>query len=241
MKKQLETPIIILAGGLGTRLQSCVPDTPKLLAPLGSSNFLNILLAWLEQQNATRVTFSLGYRSEQIITSLREIKHTYSFEIDWIIEQSPLGTLGGLSNTLHGRDYQQCLVLNGDTFIDLNLFEFNEVMTSLSSFCGIAAKHVDNTTQYGRLELKPNGFLSGFEEKNPDKTEPGWVNSGVYYLSSTAISIIKSHSIGDIEKSFFYNYINELRYYKITQGIFIDIGTPVSYNSASQILKDYIL
>lgn len=241
MNNRINIPIIILAGGQGSRLRPSLPETPKILAPIGTSCFLMILLEWLESQKAKHVTFSLGYRSEQIISKLTNVKSKFSYSIDWVTESTPLGTLGGLSMTLREKNIHEAIVLNGDTFTEINLFQFMRIMKQKLAFAGIAAKHKENTSRYGRLQLCETGFLSSFDEKNTKNTEPGWINSGIYYLSQEAIQAIKNESKGNIEESFFYHNVDKLVYFKLNKGIFIDIGTPDSYTKANIVLKDFIL
>ena len=59
--------VIILAGGLGTRLRSVLPDTPKCLAPINNKPFIAQLIVFLKKQGINKFIFSLGYKSELLI------------------------------------------------------------------------------------------------------------------------------------------------------------------------------
>ena len=68
MRKLLsEIPVLILAGGLGTRLRSVVSDRPKALAPIGDQPFLQIQMELLRDQGARKFVLCVGYRSEQVL------------------------------------------------------------------------------------------------------------------------------------------------------------------------------
>ena len=85
---------IILAGGLGTRLQGVIGAFPKCMAPVNNRPFLDYLFDYLEQQKCTRVILSLGYK-HKVITEWLEERDLF-FEVDCVIEDEPLGTGGGI-------------------------------------------------------------------------------------------------------------------------------------------------
>ena len=122
------TAAIILAGGLGTRLRSAVPDLPKPMAPIGGRPFLDHLLDYWIGQGINRFVLSVGYRHEMIIDHFgNNYKHA---ELDYVIEQEPMGTGGGflLAAEKIGKN-APFLLLNGDTFaVDLKaLTKFSQV------------------------------------------------------------------------------------------------------------------
>ena len=237
----IDVPIIVLAGGKGTRLRSVVSDKPKILAPINGVPFISILLSWLENQGATDIIFSLGYEAQQIIQVLDEKKNTYNLSIRHSTEPEPLGTLGGLSYALSQQKVQDCIVINGDTFVDVQLSCFLEEQRALTSFAGLVTKCVDDTSRYGRLAFKDDKYISSFIEKDNHSCISGWINAGIYYLSSDATKLVMKKKFGSIEIDFLSKYKDVLTYYKAEQGRFIDIGTPESYEEADNILKEYIL
>jgi D-glycero-alpha-D-manno-heptose 1-phosphate guanylyltransferase len=85
---------IILAGGLGTRLQGILPDLPKCMAPVNGKPFLTFVLDYLEVQGINKVILSVGYRNDQIINYFKNRYH--SILIEYVIETEPLGTGGAV-------------------------------------------------------------------------------------------------------------------------------------------------
>src|ERR1700753_1553917 len=81
---------IILAGGLGTRLRSAVPDLPKCMAPVAGKPFLSYVINYYKAQGVERFIFSLGYKYEVIEAYLNEQYPTLNFQCS--IEEEPLGT-----------------------------------------------------------------------------------------------------------------------------------------------------
>ena len=113
---------IILAGGLGTRLRDTVSDLPKVLAPVNNQPFLYYLLANLFKQNLNHVVLSTGYMGEKIEEFIK--KRYPEKNISIAKEEKPLGTGGGIFNALQFCNSDEILILNGDTFfnIDYNFF-----------------------------------------------------------------------------------------------------------------------
>src|SRR5690348_3665030 len=87
--------VFVLAGGLGTRVQSVLGGLPKLLAPIGERAFLLVLLAWLRRFGAQRIVLGLGHGADAVIGFLRENPPS-GLAIETIVEPRPLGTAGAL-------------------------------------------------------------------------------------------------------------------------------------------------
>ena len=79
--------VIILAGGLGTRLRSVVSEVPKCMAPIGDKPFLWYLLKYLTKYKVERVILSVGYLREVIFKWIDENQHQFPFEIDYAVEE----------------------------------------------------------------------------------------------------------------------------------------------------------
>ena len=112
---------VILAGGLGTRLRSVVSDVPKCMAPVAGRPFLEWILAWIEPFRPNKIVLSLGYLSEVVTGWLQTSMKDYSIPIEWVVEETPLGTGGGIKLAMTKVTAPQCVILNGDTFFDVDL------------------------------------------------------------------------------------------------------------------------
>ena len=110
---------IILAGGFGTRLQTVVKQVPKPLAPISGKPFLFWLITYLQQQGVTNFIFSLGYLHNQVEDFLKEEFPNLSYEC--VIEKEPLGTGGAIKFCLTKTNEQDIIIVNGDTFFNLNI------------------------------------------------------------------------------------------------------------------------
>ena len=165
---------IVLAGGLGTRLRSVVHDLPKCMAPVSGDPFLSYVLDWLSNYKITRVVLSVGYLKESIMDWVR--RQDYPFQIDYAVEETPLGTGGGIKLALSKCKDRKVVVVNGDTFfpVDLDAIPFDAPIT-------VALKPMKDFDRYGAVELSAEGLVTAFHEKAPVKE--GLISGGVYALN----------------------------------------------------------
>jgi len=226
-----DIPVAILAGGLGTRIRSVIADRPKILAPVGDRPFLDSLLDWLESQGARRVILLLGHLADQVLDYLKT-RPTGRLEIETIIEPEPLGT-GGAIAFARDRLPDGAVILNGDTFLDLDLAAFAAAALASPTPAAIVVSRQDDTGRYGRVELDGDRLVS-FQEKTPG--QPGWINAGVYLLKAPALEQLARRQKSSIEKDYFEGLAPRALMAWRTAGRFIDIGTPDSLAEAPEVV-----
>lgn len=213
--------IIILAGGFGTRLQSVVHNVPKPMAPINEKPFLEYLLEYLSRYTVTKIIFSVGFKEEVV---KKYFHNSYkNIEINYSSEENPLGTGGAIKKALEYIDSDRCLVLNGDSFFDIDIDKFCSF--SANDAIAIAIKPMINFDRYGAVEVK-DGKITSFIEKT--FTRSGYINSGVYSISKNIFKYIED-DIFSFEH-FLQNQKNIVAY--IEDGYFIDIGIPLDYDKA---------
>lgn len=228
---------IILAGGFGTRLQSVVSDVPKPMAPINSIPFLNYQLNYLKHFGITHAVLSVGYLSEKITSFY---KNSFNgINISYVIEDSPLGTGGGIRKAMELCDAKNVLALNGDSFFDVNLHEFYDLNSNANSQISLALRKVNDAARYGTIELKGNRIIS-FKEKNGE-SKPGLINGGVYILNRELfLQNTKSNINFSIEKDFFEINLKQLNINGFEfNDYFIDIGIPEDYTKAQHDFKEF--
>src|SRR6185295_17533011 len=86
--------VIILAGGLGTRLRNTIPDLPKCMAPVAGRPFLFYVINYLRSEGIEKFIFSIGYKQEVIADYLND--HFATLDYTCVIEDEPLGTGGAI-------------------------------------------------------------------------------------------------------------------------------------------------
>ena len=224
--------VVILAGGLGTRLRSVVSEVPKCMAPVAGKPFLWYLLKYLTQFNISRVVLSVGYLREVIFKWIDENKNEFPFEFEYAIEEEPLGTGGGIKLALSKTNEDSAFILNGDTFFDVDLNELIKQHTQSSKDITIALKPMRNFDRYGSVDFNANSAtIEAFNEKK--HCEQGLINGGIY-LVSTKSNIFDglpakfSFETAVLEKQCQLGNVSGI----IQDKYFIDIGIPEDYHKA---------
>ena len=172
---------IILAGGLGTRLSSRLIDRPKSMALVAGRPFLAILLDRLLQAGCTHVLLSVGHLRSVIMEAFGD--NYRDVPITYVIEEAPLGTGGAIRKALEFCTEDCSLVLNGDTYVDLDYAALWALHRASSSSISMAVARVADCGRYGRVRIEQKGAaecVTGFEEKG--QGGEGWINAGVYAL-----------------------------------------------------------
>ncbi len=225
---------ILLAGGLGTRLQETVKELPKCMAPVNNLPFLHYVFNYLEQQQVDRVILSLGFKHEYITDWLETQKR--SFAVDYVIENERLGTGGGIQLAMNKARAEDVFVLNGDTMFMVDLNEMHEFHKTKTSATTIALKRMFNFDRYGVVNITPEGKIASFEEKQ-HKNE-GLINGGIYLVQKDQFLSRNMPEKFSFEKEYLEAFTNEgLFYGYASEGYFIDIGIPDDYYKANDDFK----
>lgn len=228
-------PAFILAGGLGTRLASVLPDRPKALAPIGGRPFLDILLDQLAALGFGHVVLLLGSRSEAIIQFIadraRQRDSRNQPEIHTSIETTPLGTAGAVKLARRFAD-EPFFLLNGDTYLDFNASSLLSHHRKKRALVTLAASHQEDTARFGSLDVSEDGVVLGFREKAAS-SGPGLINGGVYVVDPSVLSLIPEGRPVSLEQETFPTVLAQGgRMAALAQGgSFFDIGTPESYKA----------
>ncbi len=220
---------IILAGGFGTRLQSVVKELPKPMAPVNGKPFLEYVLKYCAHHQLKKVVLSVGYKHEAI-QNLFGNKFG-EIEIEYCIEENPLGTGGAIKAAMKNVSDENVLILNGDTFFNVNVADLYSKHVQAKSVCSIALKPMKNFDRYGIVSVDSENLISGFEEKS--FRESGNINGGVYVLNKNIEPHFPSQEIFSFEKDFMEKKFAKLNIKGfLFDDYFIDIGIPEDYNRA---------
>src|SRR6185436_12969170 len=130
------------------------------------------------------------------------------------------------------------MIMNGDTFLDADLNEFVGAHNASNAEISLLAVSVEDAGRYGRLELDTNSHVVRFEEKNPAARDRAWINGGIYLCGSAIMQQIARLSKGSLERDVFERLAPGTIYACQTHGRFVDIGTPATLDSASEILTE---
>ena len=221
---------VILAGGFGTRLRARVSAVPKPMAPIAGKPFLAFLLDQLIRHGFTRVILSVGYLHEVIQQTFGTSHH--GLAIEYAVEPEPLGTGGALQYSFERLvdQGQPVLVLNGDTYLDINYRELMGWFDSAQADVAMVLRQVPDVSRYGRVELDGPRVV-GFHEKG--LPQPGLINAGTYVLRPETLMRVSLERPFSLERDFFAAKLAQLNIVGyVKDAYFIDIGVPEDFDRA---------
>ncbi|MEP9411284.1 MAG: NTP transferase domain-containing protein [Candidatus Brocadia sp.] len=216
---------IILAGGLGTRLRKVINDVPKPMAPIGGRPFLAYLVLQLVQWKTKEIILSIGYKGDVIKAYFGNGKR-FGVKFRYSEEKEPLGTGGAIRKSLTYLDDKQFIVMNGDSFLNVDFHELVSCHSDWHAKATIGLVHTQNTSRYGRVERNEHGEVVRFLEKSPERD--GLINGGVYIFHREVFTNIPSGNVS-LEKKILPSLVNQGLYGVIVNGFFVDIGVPHDY------------
>lgn len=226
-------PVVILCGGLGTRLRPVVEDRPKAMVPVDGTPFLAYLLEQLEEAGVTDVILSTGHLGEQIETFVD--RTTWDSSIECIQEEEPLGTGGALRYVAEEADLDSFVAMNGDTLFSgsvARLVRFHNQQDGAAA--SIALVQTDQPDRYGRVRFDDtSGAITGFDEKQSGIEGTVWINAGAYVLTPDVWTSIPAGEPVSLEREVFPDWVGEGLYgCRFPDADFLDIGTPEDYRKA---------
>lgn len=235
-QNEQEVPVLLLVGGLGTRLQSVLPNSPKPLAPLGSTPFLRLLVEQLSSQGFRHLIMCTGHLAAQIEQEFGD-GGQMDVVIDYSRESNPLGTAGAVKlaeRYLSGAP--EFVVMNGDSFLEVDFAQLLRFHRDHGGMASMAARRVPDAARYGTLEVDDQLRVTAFREKTGERA-PGLINGGVYVFNRELLRYIPDGVPASLEQDIFKRVLRHGVYASEQQGIFIDIGTPEDYARAQTLYE----
>lgn len=226
--------IVILAGGIGSRLKSIVPNKPKPMAKINGVPFLEILIKHLSRQGVSKIILSVGYKAE-IIQEYFGCDFC-EVEIQYSLEDEPLGTGGAIRLASEKLKNDKFLVINGDTFVDVDLKNFLE-FNLMSDELLMAAVPISDASRYGTINLSGDLVVEISEKNNKGY---GLINAGCYLINRKTLDSIDVGTAFSFERVLLPKLVAERSVRGlICKGDFIDIGVPEDYLVAQKMLVRY--
>ncbi len=223
------TEAIILAGGLGTRLRSAVPDLPKCMAPVNDVPFITYVVKHFQTQGIQNFIFALGYKSEAFESFLHTILPAGNYELS--IENEPLGTGGAIQLACLKVREANVIVANGDTLFRIKVQELTAFHVHKNAQCTLALKPMKASIRYGAVKLNEDKSVESFTEKQ--YFDEGLINGGVYVLNIPAFLEKKMPYKFSFEKEYLEKFYKEGKIFGVAADeYFIDIGIPEDYERA---------
>jgi len=231
--EKINIPVLIMAGGRGTRLEPFANIFPKALIPIGDKTIIELIINEFKEQGAREFYLMLNYKGEIIVAYLNSIEKDYT--IKYIKEKKFLGTIGGLG-LLGGRIKDVFIVSNCDVivkakFADVIKFHKKQKasMTILSSI-----KHYK--IPYGVIKFKNGGKVIEIAEK-PEYTFT--INAGVYLFNKEILKYIPKNSHFDMTDliKILLSKREKIVTYPVNENDYIDIGEWGEYKKAIEKMR----
>jgi mannose-1-phosphate guanylyltransferase/phosphomannomutase len=225
---------VVMAGGEGSRLRPLTSQYPKPLVPVAGTPVVEHILRLLRDHGISRVILTLQYLGAEIRNRLGD-GSDLDMEIEYVVEDRPLGTAGSVRNAAHLLD-DTFLVISGDALTDIDLTWAIEEHRRHQSDASIVLKSVPNPLQYGVVVTEADGRVRRFLEK------PSWgevfsdhANTGIYVIEPSVLKHIKPNTSVDWSRDVFPRMLrrSEPLFGLVAEGYWCDIGSIQSYLQAN--------
>ena len=221
--------LVVLAGGKGSRIKSLLRNRPKPMAIFNKKPFLEYIIQNYSKYHFKNIFILTGYKSDIIYKKFNNKYYNFN-HIKCLKELRPMGTAGALS-VLKKKNVNDFILINGDTFLDINL---NQLIKSCSK------------NSYGSITLVKNDFyksnkklstLALRENKIIYQDKSNLMNGGIYFFKKKIFKLIKNKNTS-LENDILPNLIKNKKISGIkTKNFFLDIGTPENFKKAKKIIS----
>ncbi len=183
-REKINLPVVIMAGGKGTRLKPITNVIPKPLVPIGDKTILETILDQFEEIGCTKFYMSVNYKADMMKYYLGQLEHKY--DIEFFQEDKPLGTIGSVS-LLKGKITTPFFVSNCDSINEQDYRDVYDYHVNNHNDLTIVTMVKSFKIPYGVIETGEDGLMVSLSEK-PELTYQ--VNTGVYILNPYCIDEI---------------------------------------------------
>ena len=228
---------VILVGGLGTRLGELTRATPKPLLPVNGKPFLDHLIQRAARFGLTDIVLLAGYLGDQVLARYAGTQRIAGRDVQVrvVVEREPAGT-GGALQYLDGIADEYFLLMNGDSWFDMDLRAFADAPLTKPTVAKIALRRLENSGRYGGVILDRDKILdfAAAGAGNGDSL----INAGIYLVSRELIGMVRQVPCS-LERDIFVPTAKEGKLSGVPyEGAFIDIGIAEDYARAETVLRD---
>ena len=229
--------VVVLAGGLGTRLRPVTMQIPKPMVPVAGAPYLEHQLRLLGEQGLSDVVLLTGYLGEQI-EQYFGTGSRLGLELRYSREPAPLGTGGALREARHllADDF---LVIYGDSYLPIPYTNVVQRLRS-SSAAGVVVLYHDRageTDVPGNVAIDARGIVTRYDKSDTNDPELRYVEAGVLALRKSVLDLVPASGVVSLEREIFPQLIarRDLVGLTTTQR-FYDIGTPERLRAIEELL-----
>ena len=222
---------VIMAGGMGSRLKAITGDRPKPMVPLLGRPLMEYILELLRSQGFDQVCAAVRYRAGDIMAHFGDGSR-FGVEMQYRVEEEPLGTAGAVKNCRDFYGGEDFLVISGDAACDFRLSRLMEEHKRRGAAVTLALGRHSEPLSYGLAVTDGEGRIRSFVEK-PDwsRVVTDLVNTGIYVISPRIMELVPEGREFDFAKDLFPLLLSrgELLLGLPIEGYWCDVGSPLSY------------
>jgi mannose-1-phosphate guanylyltransferase len=219
---------LILAGGEGTRLRPLTSTVPKPVVPLVDRPFIRFMLDWLRSYGVDDVVMSCGHLASGVRNVLGD-GSAFGIRLRYVEEPRPMGT-GGALKYAEPLLEDRFLMLNGDVLTDMDLTAQIAQHEQTGARATLALTPVEDPSAYGLVRTRDGGEVTEFVEKPaPDQIDTRNISAGAYVLERSVLDMLEPDRPASIERDVFPRLVGEGLYGCVSDGYWLDIGTPERY------------
>jgi dTDP-glucose pyrophosphorylase len=228
-----DTPVVIMAGGLGTRLNELTRENPKPMLPVGGRPMLEMILNRFVLQGFTDIWLAVNYRAE-VIESYFGDGSKYGAHVRYLKEKKRLGTAGALS--LLPRDIEESIVVsNADVITSVDYAGLVDTHKANSAMATMAVREQEFAIPFGVI-VETKGRMMRIEEKPVHRLV---VNAGIYVLSPSAVRAVPADTYYDMPQLFEALVAQKQPVFcERLHGYWLDVGQRADYEEANAVLAD---
>ena len=227
-KREYKNQVVLMVGGLGTRLRPLTENIPKPMLKVGDRPILQTIVEGFVKSGFYNITMCLGYKSG-VIQSFFEDGSMFGANIDYIVEEKRMGTAGALT-LLQKKIDGPFFVMNGDLLTNVNYENMLDFHTSNRSKATMCVREYDIEVPYGVVKTNQEKIIS-IEEK---PVHSFFVNAGIYLLEPLCIDMIPNNKFYDMPLLFEDLILNN--YHTVSfplKEYWIDIGKRADFDKAN--------
>jgi len=220
--------VVLMVGGLGTRLRPLTDHTPKPMLKVGNKPILETIITSFKKYGFINIILCVSYKSE-IIEEYFKDGSEFGVNIEYIHENKRMGTAGALS-LVRDKLNESFFVMNGDLLTNINFERMMEYHISNASVATMGVREYDFQVPYGVVNVQGKDILS-IEEKPMHKF---FVSGGVYVLNEKVLEFIPDDEFYDIPTLFEKIIEKELKSISFPiREYWLDIGRMEEYEKAN--------
>ncbi|CAB0896118.1 NDP-sugar synthase [Corynebacterium diphtheriae] len=224
-----DTDAVILVGGKGTRLRPLTVSTPKPMLPTAGVPFLSHLLARIEAAGITHVVLGTSFKAE-VFEDYFGDGADLGLEIEYVVEDKPLGTGGGIRNVYDKLRANTVMVFNGDVLGGTDLGGILDAHHAKNADLTMHLVRVPDPRAFGCVPTDAEGRVSAFLEKTEDPPTDQ-INAGCYVFRRELIGEIPADRVVSVERETFPRLLEEGRrvFGYVDNAYWRDMGTPSDF------------